>query len=119
MLANDSAADAVLDPAACAAGGDRMHLAMVSISPLFADSLDRRFTEAGFAYISAPVLGRPAVAAAGDLDILAGGAAIERAEPYLLAMGKKGVATGRQTLHCERGQGHGQLQHPPRSAGDR
>lgn len=89
MLANDSAADEVLDPAACAAGGDRMHVMMASISPSFADSLDRRFTEAGFAYISAPVLGRPAVAEAGDLNILAAGTAIERAEPYLLAMGKK------------------------------
>lgn len=89
MLANDAAAAAVLDPTACVAGGGRTHVMMASISPSFADDLDRRFTEAGFAYVSAPVLGRPAVAAAGDLNILAAGTAIERVEPYLLAMGKK------------------------------
>ena len=89
MLANDAAADSVLDPAVCAPGGNKLHVMMASISPSFADDLDRRFTEAGFTYISAPVLGRPAVAEAGDLNILAAGTAIERAEPYLLAMGKK------------------------------
>jgi 3-hydroxyisobutyrate dehydrogenase-like beta-hydroxyacid dehydrogenase len=46
---------------------------------------------AGAKYVSAPVLGRPPVAEAGELNILAGGdeAAIEQALPLLEAMGSR------------------------------
>ncbi|TFI42472.1 NAD(P)-dependent oxidoreductase [Rhodococcus sp. 1R11] len=89
MLANDAAADAVLIPSTSADGAHRTHVMMASISPSTADVLDRRFTDAGSTYISAPVLGRPDVAAAGNLNILAAGPSIDSVEPLLLEMGKR------------------------------
>lgn len=89
MLANDTAADAVLASGAIAGSG--IHVNMASISGALADVLERRFTEAGTTYVAAPVLGRPAVAAAGNLNILAAGPsdAIEAVSQYLDVLGAK------------------------------
>lgn len=89
MLANDTAAEAVLGGDAARAATGRIHVNMASISPDAADRLEAHFTEAGAAYISAPVLGRPDVAAAGKLNILAAGdaATIDAVEPYLQVLG--------------------------------
>lgn len=67
-----------------------VHVVTATISVAFAGELARRHAEAGLAYVSAPVLGRPDVAAKGELVVLAGGAenAIERARPALEAIGK-------------------------------
>ncbi len=72
MLADDDAADAVLDEDAAAAASG-VHVNMASVSPAAADRLERRFERAGVGYVAAPVLGRVTMAAAGQLNILAAG----------------------------------------------
>jgi hypothetical protein len=91
MLANDEAADAVLSPENLAGDPGRLHVAMASLSPVAADRLVARHAEAGVAYLAAPVLGRFTVAAAGELNIIAAGAAadLERATPYFEILGKR------------------------------
>lgn len=91
MLANDAAVEEVLSADALAAASGRTHVIMASISPSLADRMARTFSEAGLGYVAAPVLGRPEVAAAGQLNILAAGApeAVEAVLPYFEAMGKR------------------------------
>lgn len=91
MLANDAAVESVLDDEAVSATAGHTHVVMASISPSLADRLAERFSEAGARYVAAPVLGRPAVAEAGQLNILAAGAAddLDTVEPYLSLMGKR------------------------------
>lgn len=91
MLANDQAADAVLSPENLAGGPGRLHVAMASLSPTAGDRLAARASEAGVAYLAAPVLGRWNVAAAGELNIIVGGdpALRERAEPLFEILGKR------------------------------
>jgi 3-hydroxyisobutyrate dehydrogenase-like beta-hydroxyacid dehydrogenase len=91
MLANDEAADRVLSPENLAGAPGRLHVSMASLSPVAADRLAARHAEAGIAYLAAPVLGRFTVAAAGELNIIAAGAAadIERATPYFDLLGKR------------------------------
>ena len=91
MLANDQAAEAVLggDDARAAAG--RIHVNMASISPGLAERLAAHFATVGASYVAAPVLGRPDIAAAGQLNILAAGASasVDAVEQYLEVLGKK------------------------------
>jgi 3-hydroxyisobutyrate dehydrogenase-like beta-hydroxyacid dehydrogenase len=91
MLANDEAADAVLSRDHLTGEPGRLHVAMASLSPAAASSLSARAAEAGVAYLAAPVLGRFTVAAAGELNIIAAGAAddLERAAPYFDILGKR------------------------------
>ncbi len=91
MLANDEAVESVLDVDAVAAASGRTHVVMASISPSMAERMSQRFADAGATYVAAPVLGRPAVAAAGKLNIMAAGptAAIDAVEPYLATMGSR------------------------------
>jgi 3-hydroxyisobutyrate dehydrogenase-like beta-hydroxyacid dehydrogenase len=90
MLADDAAAEAVLtaDEVGAARG---IHVNMASISPACADRLEALFRGAGAAYVSAPVLGRPTVAAAGNLNILAAGtdADIAAVMPVLEILGAR------------------------------
>lgn len=90
MLANDHAAEDVLTPDALTAGVG-VHANMASVSPDCAGRLAEAVTQAGLSYVAAPVLGRPMVAAAGKLNILAAGPseAIEQADPYFSLMGVK------------------------------
>ncbi|HET8780111.1 MAG TPA: NAD(P)-dependent oxidoreductase [Agromyces sp.] len=91
MLANDEAVESVLGDDAVAAASGRTHVLMASISPSLAERMSQRFADAGATYVAAPVLGRPAVAAAGKLNIMAAGptSAIDAVEPYLAAMGSR------------------------------
>ncbi|PWK33835.1 3-hydroxyisobutyrate dehydrogenase-like beta-hydroxyacid dehydrogenase [Cupriavidus plantarum] len=68
-----------------------VHIVMATISVQFARELVAQHATAGIAYISAPVLGRPDVAAAGELNILAAGApqAMEKVRPVFAAIGKR------------------------------
>jgi len=88
MLANDAACEEVLDPTGAAG---KTHVNMASISPSLATKLAARFGDAGVGYASSPVLGRPPVAAAGQLNILAAGPAevLDAAQPYFDLMGKR------------------------------
>jgi 3-hydroxyisobutyrate dehydrogenase-like beta-hydroxyacid dehydrogenase len=91
MLADDQAVASVFTPellAATPAGAAHVNMATVGIGT--ADSLASAHAAAGLGYLAAPVLGRPAVAEAGQLNIVTGGdaAVVDRARPYLKAMGK-------------------------------
>lgn len=91
MLANDEVAEAVLSPEAATAARGRIHVNMASISPAASDRLAAIFGAAGAGYVAAPVLGRPDVAAAGQLNILAAGEAsvVDAVESYLADLGKR------------------------------
>jgi 3-hydroxyisobutyrate dehydrogenase-like beta-hydroxyacid dehydrogenase len=88
MLANDAAAEAVLTSENFLAASG-FHANMASVSPSCGARLEALANKAGISYIAAPVLGRPAAAAAGKLNILAGGKpeTIAQAEPFFSVLG--------------------------------
>lgn len=90
MLADDAAAEAVLDASAVAQARG-IHVNTASISPAAADRLEALFRAHGARYVAAPVLGRPAVAAAGKLNILAAGppATVDEVLPILEKLGTR------------------------------
>jgi 3-hydroxyisobutyrate dehydrogenase-like beta-hydroxyacid dehydrogenase len=92
MLADDDAiASVLLDQGVLEqARRDLVHIVSATISVGFAKRLEKIHAERGLAYVAAPVMGRPDVAAAGELNILAAGEAahIHRVQPLLDAMGK-------------------------------
>lgn len=92
MLSNDAAALEVFSAENLAtAKPGTIHVNHSSLSLDAADELSARHATAGVGYIAAPVLGRPPVAAAGQLNIIAGGdpAHIEAVQSYLDVLGKK------------------------------
>lgn len=96
MFSNDQAVNSVLSEENISP--NTVHICMASISPELAKKLTKRFEDAGAKYISAPVLGRPKVAEAAELNILAAGDPKEifRHEKILLAMGKRVWPIGTQ-----------------------
>ncbi len=68
-----------------------VHVVTATISTAFADELRAAHAAAGIGYVSAPVFGRPDVAEAAQLKIMAAGerAAVERVRPLLEAVGDK------------------------------
>lgn len=93
MLADDAALEAVLVQGGLLDGAGRpgMHLGMSTISVALAERLTAIHGRAGIPYVSAPVFGRPDVAEAGKLNIVAAGpeAAITAAAPLFEAMGAR------------------------------
>jgi len=94
MLSEDDAIrDVLLDSGVLdgAAGTGTVHLVCSTISVAFARELVERHAKAGVGYLSAPVLGRPDVAAAGQLNvILAGPSAFrEKLDPVFAAIAGK------------------------------
>lgn len=91
MFATDAAAESILTPSVARAAKGGFHANMASVSPECGTRLHEIFTEAGAAYVSSPVLGRPPVAAAGELNILVAGdeSAAQAAQPFFDLMGKK------------------------------
>ena len=93
MLADDAAIrDVVLPPGVL--GGARVgsvHVVMSTISVDLARELAQVHAEAAIGFVGAPVLGRPDVAAAGQLNVLIAGdpAAVEKAKPVFDVVGKK------------------------------
>lgn len=75
-----------------------VHVGCSTISIAFAEELAKRHAEAGIGYVSAPVFGRPDVAAAAQLNVVAGGAesALAKVAPLLAAIGKKTWVMGDQ-----------------------
>ena len=73
------------------AGTGLVHVVTSTISVAFAGELAAAHAAAGLGYVSAPVLGRPDVAAKGELNILAAGKreAVEKVRPLLDVVGKK------------------------------
>jgi len=91
MLANDAALLEVLTDDAIMALAGRTHVVMATISPSLADQMAEKFAAAGATYIAAPVLGRPAVAAEGNLNLMVAGAsqAVDAVQPFFDILGKR------------------------------
>jgi 3-hydroxyisobutyrate dehydrogenase-like beta-hydroxyacid dehydrogenase len=93
MLADDDAVrEAIVDSGALAqARQGLVHVNMATVSVALADAMAHAHQARGVAYLAAPVLGRPDVAAAGKLNILAGGDAktLAHIQPLLDAIGQK------------------------------
>lgn len=75
-----------------------IHINMATIAVAFAEELAALHAKRGVAYIAAPVMGRPDVAAAGALNIMAAGpgAAIKTVQPLFDLIGKKTWPLGEQ-----------------------
>ena len=90
MLSDDDAIRTVLLDGGVLAGArpGLVHVVSSTISVAFAQELARRHREVSIEYVSAPVLGRPDVAAKGELNVLAGGPpeAVEKVRPILDAI---------------------------------
>jgi 3-hydroxyisobutyrate dehydrogenase-like beta-hydroxyacid dehydrogenase len=92
MLANDNAVASVFSARVLgAAPPASMHVNMATVGLDAADAQADVHAAAGIGYLAAPVLGRPNVAAAGQLNIVASGdqKSIEDVRPFLEAMGKR------------------------------
>lgn len=92
MLADDAAVRAVIidDGLVESAPAGLVHVNMATISVALARELTRLHDAHDVAYVSAPVFGRPDVAAAGKLQIVAAGdpAAVDRVQPLFDAIGQ-------------------------------
>jgi 3-hydroxyisobutyrate dehydrogenase-like beta-hydroxyacid dehydrogenase len=92
MLADDAALRAVIDaPLLEHAPRGLIHVNMATISVALAEELAHAHALRGLHYVAAPVMGRPDVAAAARLTIVAGGPAeaIDRVQPVFDAIGQK------------------------------
>ncbi|MFE0465344.1 NAD(P)-dependent oxidoreductase [Kitasatospora sp. NPDC058965] len=91
MLANDAAVAALLlDEELLAGASAVVHVNMATISTALAVRAAELYERHGIGYVAAPVLGRPEVAAAGNLNILAAGpeALLDRVAPVFAAVGR-------------------------------
>src|SRR5438105_11856219 len=91
MLADDAAVRAVIDPLLDSAPKGLVHVNMATISVALARELAVRHREHGLLYVSATVFGRPELAAAGKLTIVAAGdpGAIARVQPLFDVIGQR------------------------------
>ena len=98
MLADDKALRSVLLDSGLLErlNGPLIHVNLATVAVAFADELDTLHRARGIDYIAAPVLGRPNVAAAAQLNILAAGptTAIDRVQPLLDLVGRKTFRLG-------------------------
>jgi 3-hydroxyisobutyrate dehydrogenase-like beta-hydroxyacid dehydrogenase len=94
MLANDEAVESVVlgrDGIIASLPAGALHVSSSTISIALSHRLSDEHAKAGQRFIAAPVFGRPDVAAAGQLYVIAAGepAALETAAPLLDAIGRK------------------------------
>ena len=93
MLADDAAVEAVWMTSGLLQKlpATTVHLNMASVSLRMGQWLDSLHHQHGSPYVSAPVFGRPAFGARGELDIIAAGAppAIARCEPLFKVLGRR------------------------------
>lgn len=98
MLSNDVVMREVgmAGPLLAKAAKGLIHVNMATISAALAQELQAAHAKAGLAYISAPVFGRPEMAAAAQLVLVAGGdeAAIAAMQPVFDAIGSRTVKVG-------------------------
>lgn len=90
MLADDAAVHAVWLKSGLAPKGIHLNMATVSLA------LTRELARVHDQYVAAPVFGRPAAAAKGELDIIAAGpkAALERCQPLFKALARQVFVVG-------------------------
>ncbi len=103
MLENDAALSAVaLRDDGLVAGMNRggIHVAMGTHSIKLIEALVKAHDNAGLRFVSAPVLGRPPAAEAGQLGIIAGGApdVVDTCQPLFEAMGRRTYAGGSEPV---------------------
>ncbi len=93
MLSDDAAVRAVVLDGGLLKDARKglVHVGCSTISIAFAEALTARHAEAGIAYVSAPVFGRPDVAEAAQLNVVVAGAesAIDKVAALLSAVGRK------------------------------
>ena len=94
MLANDEAVESVVlghDGIVASLAAGALHVSSSTISVALSERLTKAHAKARQRFVAAPVFGRPDVAAAGQLAIVAAGdpSAVEAAAPLLDAMGRK------------------------------
>jgi len=99
MLADDRAVEGIVfeDQGVIGSlGPGAIHLSMSTISVALSERLARAHAKAGQRFVAAPVFGRPDVAAAGKLFIVAAGApdAVAACSPLLEALGQKTFSVG-------------------------
>ena len=104
MLSDDAAVRSVIidSGALASARKDCVHVMMSTISPAIVEELQELHHSAGIAYVAAPVLGVPAVAAKGELNILAAGnaEAVATVQPLFDALGQKTWHLGDDPKHA-------------------
>ena len=104
MLADDAAIEAVWIESGLIARMPRsaVHLNMASVSLRMGQRLAEMHRERGVRYVSAPVFGRPEVAATGQLDIVAAGPreAIAHCTPVFEILGKRWFDLGDEAAHA-------------------
>ena len=103
MLADDAAVAQVFDAALLdGAPRDLVHVNMATISVAQAEAMAREHAARGIHYVAAPVMGRPDVAAAGKLTIIAAGPAeaVDRVQPVFDAIGQKTCRIGSLPQHA-------------------
>lgn len=100
MLANDAAVEAVVfgENGLLSAGAGLLHVSSSTVSVALTERLVKAHQEAGQRFVSAQVLGRPDVAAAGRLSVIAAGpnADLDDAQPAFDAIGVKTIRIGEQ-----------------------
>jgi 3-hydroxyisobutyrate dehydrogenase-like beta-hydroxyacid dehydrogenase len=98
ILADDAAVRAVIEPLLDGAPNGLVHVNMATISVALARDLAARHSEHGLFYVAATVFGRPEVAEAGKLTIVAAGAptAVSRVQPILDVIGQRTWPMGEQ-----------------------
>jgi 3-hydroxyisobutyrate dehydrogenase-like beta-hydroxyacid dehydrogenase len=96
MLADDAALAAVTDELVGNLPRGAIHLLMGTHSVAAVEALGARHAAAGQGFVAAPVIGRPQVAAAGELGIMAAGAldAVEHCRTLFEAAGRQTVDAG-------------------------
>ncbi|WP_186053723.1 NAD(P)-dependent oxidoreductase [Burkholderia gladioli] len=103
MLADDAAVRGVFDARLLEqAPRGLVHVNMATISVALAETLAHAHAERGLHYVAAPVLGRPNVAAQGQLTIVAAGPAeaIDLVQPALDVIGRKTWRLGSLPQHA-------------------
>ncbi len=92
MLSDDAAVESFAS--ADVFGDGAIHLSMSTISP----ALSKRLARGSVTYVAAPVFGRPDLAAAGKLFVVAAGekSAIARCQPLLDAIGQRTFIVGEE-----------------------
>jgi 3-hydroxyisobutyrate dehydrogenase-like beta-hydroxyacid dehydrogenase len=102
MLADDNAVEQIAfgtkesEGIVNALGPNAIHISMSTISVALSDRLAEAHEAKGSAYVAAPVFGRPSAAEAGQMAIIAAGAAdaLKRCEPLFSAMGRHTFTVG-------------------------
>jgi len=104
MLSDDVAVRSVIidSGAITSARKGSVHVMMATISPALVEELKTLHAASGIAYVAAPVMGVPAVAAQAQLNILAAGDPVDVAtvQPLFDALGRKTWRLGEDQVHA-------------------